>query len=41
MGPKVSAACDFVSGGPGRRAAIGALGELEAMCEGQAGTQIV
>ena len=41
MGPKVSAACDFVAGGEGRRAAIGALGDLQAVCDGQAGTQIV
>lgn len=40
MGPKVEAACDFVSGGPRRRAAIGALGDVEAMLDGRAGTQI-
>ena len=40
MGPKVEAACEFVNGGPRRRAAIGSLADVEAMLEGRAGTQI-
>lgn len=40
MGPKVEAAREFVTGGPRRRAAIGALADVEAMLEGRAGTQI-
>jgi carbamate kinase len=40
MGPKVEAACEFVSA-TGRRAAIGALAAVEAMVEGTAGTQVV
>ena len=40
MGPKVEAACAFVKA-TGRRAVIGALGEIEAMLAGSAGTQIV
>jgi carbamate kinase len=39
MGPKVEAACSFVEE-TGGRAAIGALGDLEAMVAGAAGTQI-
>lgn len=39
MGPKVEAACSFVEE-TGKRAAIGALGDLEAMVAGDAGTQI-
>ncbi len=37
MGPKVEAACDFVER-TGRRAAIGALGQIEAIVAGRAGT---
>jgi carbamate kinase len=37
MGPKVEAACDFVER-TGRTAAIGALGDIEAIVEGRAGT---
>jgi len=37
MAPKVEAACDFVER-TGRRAAIGALAEIEAIVEGRAGT---
>lgn len=40
MGPKVTACCDFVESGPGRRAAIGALGSLAEVLAGTAGTQI-
>lgn len=40
MGPKVDAACGFVRGGEHRRAAIGALADIEAMVEASAGTQI-
>jgi len=40
MGPKVEAACSFVEK-TGGRAVIGALGELEAMIAGEAGTQIM
>jgi carbamate kinase len=40
MRPKVEAACRFVER-TGRRAAIGALGELAAVAAGSAGTQIV
>jgi len=40
MGPKVKAACDFVSA-TGRRAVIGSLDDSEAMQSGDAGTQIV
>jgi carbamate kinase len=39
MGPKVEAACNFVLA-TGRRAAIGALGSIEALLAGDAGTQI-
>lgn len=39
MGPKVGAACDFVRA-TGRRAAIGALSDLEGMAAGEAGTQV-
>ncbi len=39
MGPKVEAACEFVRA-TGRRAAIGALQDVEAMVEGTAGTQV-
>ena len=38
MGPKVKAACDFVSA-TGRRAVIGSLDDSEAMLRGDAGTQ--
>jgi carbamate kinase len=42
MGPKVEACAAFVAGpGPGRRAAIGSLGDAMAVVEGRAGTQIV
>ena len=37
MGPKVEAACDFVSA-TGRRAAIGALADIERIVAGEAGT---
>jgi len=40
MGPKVEAACEFVRRS-GRRAAIGALEDVEAMVDGTAGTQVV
>ncbi len=40
MGPKVEAACEFVSR-TGKRATIGALDQLGAMVEGTAGTQVV
>ena len=39
MGPKVEAACRFVERG-GRRAAIGALADIEGLVAGTAGTQI-
>ncbi len=39
MAPKVEAACQFVRAS-GRRAAIGALGDIEALLAGQRGTQI-
>ena len=39
MAPKVEAACSFVRAS-GRRAAIGALGDIEALVAGQCGTQI-
>ena len=39
MGPKVEAACRFVRAS-GRRAAIGALGDIEALVAGHRGTQI-
>jgi len=39
MGPKVEAACQFVEE-TGKRAAIGALGEIRAIVEGSAGTQV-
>jgi carbamate kinase len=39
MGPKVEAACEFVRA-TARRAAIGALQDVEAMVEGTAGTQV-
>jgi carbamate kinase len=37
MGPKVEAACDFVER-TGGTAAIGALADIDAIVEGQAGT---
>lgn len=40
MGPKVEAACEFVSR-TGKRAVIGALEQLEGMVEGVSGTQVV
>jgi carbamate kinase len=40
MGPKVDAAARFVEH-TGKRAAIGALGEIEAIVDGTAGTQVV
>jgi carbamate kinase len=40
MGPKVEAAIDFVTT-TGRRAAIGTLGEVEALVAGSAGTNVV
>ena len=39
MGPKVEAACDFVTA-TGRRAAIGALAEIEHIVAGEAGTMV-
>ncbi|MDQ2822176.1 MAG: carbamate kinase, partial [Pseudomonadota bacterium] len=39
MGPKVLAACDFVAR-TGRRAVIGAIGQIDAMLAGKAGTEI-
>jgi carbamate kinase len=39
MGPKVEAACQFVEE-TGMRAAIGALGEIQAIVAGNAGTQV-
>ncbi len=40
MGPKVEAAARFVEA-TGKRAAIGALGEIEQIVAGSAGTQVV
>ena len=40
MGPKVEAAALFVEG-TGKRAAIGALADIEPIVEGRAGTQVV
>jgi carbamate kinase len=40
MGPKVEAAVRFVEG-TGNRAAIGGLTEIEAIVDGDAGTQVV
>jgi len=40
IGPKVESACRFVRL-TGKRAAIGAVGEAGALCDGRAGTQIV
>jgi carbamate kinase len=40
MGPKVEAAARFVEN-TGKRAAIGTLGQIEAIVEGSAGTQVV
>jgi len=40
MGPKANAALRFVEA-TGRRAAIGALGEIEGLVDGSAGTQVV
>ena len=40
MGPKVEAAALFVEG-TGKRAAIGALTDIEPIVEGRAGTQVV
>lgn len=40
MGPKVEAACTFAASREGRRAAIGALDDVEAMVAGTAGTQV-
>ena len=40
MGPKVEAACQFVRSGPGRRAAIGSLGDIRAIIAGTRGTQV-
>ncbi|MEM8957684.1 MAG: carbamate kinase [Pseudomonadota bacterium] len=40
MGPKVAAACRFAVH-PGRFAAIGALGQAQAMLDGSAGTRII
>ena len=39
MGPKVEAACAFVEK-TGKRAAIGALADIEAIVEGDAGTSV-
>ena len=39
MGPKVEAACDFVEQ-TGRRAAIGALADIERIIDGGAGTLV-
>jgi carbamate kinase len=41
MAPKVEAACRFVEGGPGRRAAIGSLDDIGRVLDGLAGTQVV
>ena len=40
MGPKVEAAADFARTNPGRMAVIGALGDLEEIMRGEAGTRI-
>lgn len=40
MGPKVEAACTFLAGPATRRAAIGALGDVDRLVEGATGTQI-
>ena len=40
MGPKVEAAIRFVEA-TGNRAAIGGLHEIEAIVDGEAGTQVV
>jgi carbamate kinase len=40
MGPKVEAAAMFVEG-TGKRAAIGALADIEVIVEGRAGTQVI
>jgi len=40
MGPKVEAACDFARSGPGRFAAIGALGDIRGILAGTHGTRI-
>jgi carbamate kinase len=40
MGPKVTAACEFVEA-TGRRAAIGSLEQIEGLVAGTAGTAIV
>jgi carbamate kinase len=40
MGPKVEAACEFVSR-TGRPAVIGSLDRIEAMANGTAGTRVV
>lgn len=40
MGPKVEAACSFIQGSTGTRAAIGALSQAEMVIRGTAGTQI-
>ncbi len=40
MGPKVEAACRFVEA-TGRRAAIGALGDVRAILDGEAGTLVI
>jgi carbamate kinase len=39
MGPKVEAACAYVRA-TGKRAAIGALEDIEALLAGEAGTQV-
>jgi len=39
MGPKVAAACEFVAA-TGKRAAIGALADIEKIVAGEAGTLI-
>jgi len=39
MGPKVDAACRFANA-TGRRAAIGALADLERIIRGEAGTMV-
>jgi carbamate kinase len=39
MGPKVEAACTFVEK-TGKRAAVGALAEIEAIVDGDAGTRV-
>lgn len=40
MGPKTTACSAFVTGGTGRRAAIGALSDLAGIVAGRAGTQV-